>query len=63
MSAASKKYVPPVQGRQSEVSAIRMRVEATELDRYIDLAVDFLDGQPNNMWSVDGHILHNQRQL
>ena len=57
MSAATQKYVPPVQGRQSEVSATRTRVDPAEVGRYIDLAINFVDGQPDETWTDTFFIL------
>ena len=51
MAAASKKYVPPVQGRQSEVAVIRTRVDPAKVCRYMDLAIDFVDGKLDDMWT------------
>ena len=47
MSDATQKYVPPVQGHQSEVLATRTRVDPAEVGRYIDLAINFVDRQPD----------------
>ena len=48
MSAATQKYVQKyVQGRQSEVSAIRTRVDPAQVGRYIK----FLDRQLNKTWT------------
>ena len=51
MSADSKKYVPPVQGRHLEVSATQIRVDPNNLDKFTDLAVDFVDSQPDDTWT------------
>ena len=51
MSAASQKYVPPVQGHQSEVMATQTRVDPAEVCRYMDLAIDFMDGQLKETWT------------
>ena len=50
MYAATQKYVPPVQGRQSEISATRTRVDPAKVGRYIDLE-DFVDGQLDETWT------------
>ena len=58
LSATSKKYVPPVHGRQSEVSAIRTRVDPAELGRYMDLVIDFVDWQPDDTGPTHSVSLH-----
>ena len=40
--AATKKYVLPIQGRPSEISTVS--------ERYIDQAISFGDGQPDERW-------------
>ena len=51
MSVASKKYVLPVQGQQLKVLATRTPVDPTKLDKFTDLAFNFVDSQPDNTWT------------
>ena len=43
--------VPPVQGRQIEVSTTPHRVDPNDLDKFTDLAINFVDSQPDNTWT------------
>ena len=52
MSVATQKYVPPIQGRQTEVSATRTWLDPAEVGRYIDLAIGFVDGQLDETWTT-----------
>ena len=49
MSATNMKYVPLVQGQQIEVSTTRQCVDPNDLDKFTDLAIDFVDNQPDDV--------------
>ena len=51
MSAAARRgYVLPVQGRPTEITTVRTRADPGDVDRYINNAVSFVDGQPDERW-------------
>ena len=49
-AAAAQKYVPPIQGHPSEISMTRKRGDPTNVERYIEQAISFVDGQPDERW-------------
>ena len=51
MTAVNAKYVAPVQGWGSEVQTTCQQVDPTNLDTFKDMAVDFVDSQPDNVWT------------
>ena len=51
MTAVNAKYVAPVQGWGSEVQTTCQRVDPTNLDTFRDMAVDFVDSQPDDVWT------------
>ena len=49
-TASAQKYVPPIQGLPSEISTTRMQGDPADEERYIDQAISFVDGQPDERW-------------
>ena len=51
MTTVNTKYVASVQGGAGEVQTTRQHVDPTDLDTFTDMAVDFMDSQPDDVWT------------
>ena len=50
MSAPRRGYALPVQGHPTKITMVRVRADPADVDRYIDNAVTYVDGQLDERW-------------